>query len=201
MSFSELLAQARREHGRALDAFIERHAADLDRLACWCAESLARGGKLLLFGNGGSAADAQHLAAEFVNRFDRERAALSALALATDGSVLTSVGNDADFREVFARQIEAHGRPGDIALGISTSGRSPNVLAGLEAARRIGLRTAALLGRDGGQAARLADLPLVVPAEETARIQEVHIFAGHLLCRRVEDLLEAPHRGRTALTS
>lgn len=201
MSFSELLAQARREHGRALDAFIERHAADLDRLARWCAESLARGGKLLLFGNGGSAADAQHLAAEFVNRFDRERAALSALALATDGSVLTSVGNDADFREVFARQIEAHGRPGDIALGISTSGRSPNVVAGLEAARRIGLRTAALLGRDGGQAARLADLPLVVPAEETARIQEVHIFAGHLLCRRVEDLLEAPRRGRTALTS
>jgi D-sedoheptulose 7-phosphate isomerase len=201
MSLSELFSRARREHVRALDAFLERHSEDLDRLARWCADSLARGGKLLLFGNGGSAAEAQHLAAEFVNRFDRERSALPALALTTDGAILTSVGNDADFREIFARQIEAHGRPGDIAFGLSTSGRSPNVLAGLEAARRIGLRTAAFLGRDGGPASRLADLPLVVPAEETPTIQEVHLFAGHLLCRRVEDLLDEARKGRRALTS
>ncbi len=201
MDFSRLVAEARREHQRALDAFLERHAADLERLASWCAEALGNGAKVLLFGNGGSAADAQHLAAEFVNRFDRDRPALSALALATDGSVLTSIGNDSEFRRVFARQVEAHGRPGDVAVGITTSGVSPNVLAGLEAARRIGLRTAALLGRDGGPVAQLAEIALVVPAEETARIQEVHIFAGHLLCRRVEDLLEASRRGKAPLTS
>lgn len=187
--FRTWAAIAREEHTRALDAFLERHLDDVDRLAGWCAESLAAEGRLLFFGNGGSAADAQHLAAEFVNRFDRDRRALAALALTTDPSVVTSIGNDASFDEIFARQVEAHGRKGDIAIGITTSGNSPNVLRGLRAAHERGLRTAALLGRDGGAAAILADLPLVVPSGETARIQEVHIFAGHLLCRRVEDLI------------
>ncbi len=192
MDFSEIVATARREHHRLVDAFLDRHVEDIDRLARWCAECLRSGGKLLLFGNGGSAADAQHLAAEFVNRFDRDRPALAAIALATDGSVLTSVGNDEDFRAVFSRQIDALARAGDVVIGISTSGRSPNVVLALRAARRIGARTAALLGRNGGQAAGEADLALIVPGAETARIQEVHILAGHLLCRRIEDLLSGP---------
>ncbi len=187
--FKTWVASAREEHGRALDAFLARHLDDVDRLAGWCAESLVAGGRVLLFGNGGSAADAQHLAAEFVNRFDRDRRALAALALTTDPSVVTSIGNDASFDEIFARQVEAHGRAGDVAIGITTSGNSPNVLRGLRAARERGLRTAAFLGRDGGAAVSIAELPLVVPIRETARIQEVHIFAGHLLCRRVEDLI------------
>jgi D-sedoheptulose 7-phosphate isomerase len=187
--FRQIVEAARSEHHRLVDAFLDRDAEDLLTLARWCAGSLRAGGKILLFGNGGSAADAQHLAAEFVNRFDRDRPALAAIALATDGSVLTSIGNDASFEAVFARQIEALGRPGDVAIGITTSGNSPNVLAGLLTARRLGLKTASLLGRDGGAAASAAELRLIVPGETTARIQEVHILAGHLLCRLVEEML------------
>ncbi len=187
--FRQIVEAARSEHHRVVDAFLDRHAEDLLTLARWCSDSLRAGGKILLFGNGGSAADAQHLAAEFVNRFDRDRPALAAIALATDGSVLTSIGNDASFEAVFARQIEALGRPGDVAIGITTSGNSPNVLAGLLTARRLGLKTASLLGRDGGAAAGAAELRLIVPGEATARIQEVHILAGHLLCRFVEEML------------
>ena len=187
----ELVAETRREHHRVVDAFLDRHGSDLELLASWCSAALEGRGKLLLFGNGGSACDAQHLAAEFVNRFDRERPALAAVALTADGAVLTSIANDSCFERVFARQVEALGRPGDVALGLSTSGRSPNVVRGLQAARRAGLRTAALLGAGGGDAAREAELALIVPGEDTARIQEVHLLAGHLLCRRVEDLLEA----------
>ena len=187
--FRQIVEAARSEHHRVVDAFLDRHAADLLTLARWCTDALRAGGKILLFGNGGSAADAQHLAAEFVNRFDRDRPALAAIALATDGSALTSIGNDASFEAVFARQIEALGRPGDVAIGITTSGNSPNVLAGLRTARRLGLKTASLLGRDGGAAASAADLRLIVPGEATARIQEVHILAGHLLCRFVEEML------------
>jgi D-sedoheptulose 7-phosphate isomerase len=187
--FRQIVEAARSEHHRVVDAFLDRHAADLETLARWCTDALRAGGKILLFGNGGSAADAQHLAAEFVNRFDRDRPALAAIALATDGSALTSIGNDASFEAVFARQIEALGRPGDVAIGITTSGNSPNVLAGLRTARRLGLKTASLLGRDGGAAASAADLRLIVPGEATARIQEVHILAGHLLCRFVEEML------------
>jgi len=189
--FAELVAETRREHHRRVDAFLDRHGSDRELLAGWCSAALEASGKLVLFGNGGSACDAQHLAAEFVNRFDRERPALAAVALTVDGAVLTSIGNDSGFERVFARQVEALGRPGDVAVGLSTSGRSPNVVRGLEAARRAGLRTAALLGSGGGEAAREADLALIVPGADTPRIQEVHILAGHLLCRRVEDLLEA----------
>jgi D-sedoheptulose 7-phosphate isomerase len=186
-----LVARARAEHARLVDAFLDRHARDLEQLAGWIVASLAAGGKVLFFGNGGSAADAQHLAAEFVNRYDRDRPALAAVALATDGSILTSIGNDAEFATIFARQIEALGRPGDIAIGITTSGGSPNVIAGLRAARRIGAKTAALLGRDGGAAAAECDLALIVPGATTARIQEVHILAGHLVCECVEEKIQA----------
>lgn len=144
------------------------------------------GGKLLIFGNGGSAADAQHMAAELVNRLQRERAALAALALSTDTSILTSIANDYTFDRVFVRQIEALGRPGDVALGISTSGGSPSVVRALEAARSRGLKTIALTGRNGGGAAAAADIHVNVPSDSTARIQEVHRTLIHAVCELVE---------------
>ncbi|MGA7578682.1 MAG: SIS domain-containing protein [Desulfobaccales bacterium] len=153
------------------------------------AEVLRTGGKLLLFGNGGSAADAQHLAAEFVNRFQVERPPLAALALTTDTSILTAVANDYDFLQIFAKQVQALGRPGDLAWGFSTSGNSPNVVEGLKKARELGLSTLALSGRSGGPVAQAAERALIVPSQVTPRIQEVHITIGHVLCDLVDFLL------------
>jgi len=148
--------------------------------------SLGAGGRVLVFGNGGSAADAQHAAAELVGRFERDRTGFAAVALTADASVLTSVANDYGFERVFARQIEALGRPGDVALAITTSGRSPNVVAALRLARERGLRTIALTGRDGGEAGREADVHVNVPSASTARVQEVHRTLLHALCAMVE---------------
>lgn len=150
---------------------------------------LQSGGKLLFFGNGGSAADAQHLAAEFVGRFVRERRALPVIALTTDSSILTAVGNDYGFDQIFVRQIQAFGQPNDVAVGISTSGNSPNVIAALKEARERGLKTIGLAGKDGGVLADLADLPIIVRSPNTARIQECHISIGHLLCELVDEEL------------
>lgn len=150
------------------------------------AEAFRSGNKLLVMGNGGSAADAQHLAAEIVGRFKMERRGLPALALTTDSSILTALGNDYGFDLVFSRQVEALAAPGDVVLGISTSGTSRNVAAALELARSRGCRTVALLGRGGGTIAATVDLPLVVPSCDTPRIQEGHITVIHILC----DLLE-----------
>jgi phosphoheptose isomerase len=149
-------------------------------------DAFRRGGTLLLFGNGGSASDAQHVSAEFVGRFQRQRAALPAIALTTDTSILTSVANDYGFDRVFVRQIEALGRPGDVALGISTSGGSPNVVAALDAARAKGLKTIALTGRDGGAVGRAAAIHINVPAASIARVQEVHRTLLHIICDIVE---------------
>ena len=149
-------------------------------------DALAAGAKLLVFGNGGSAADAQHVAAELVGRFTRERVALAAVALTTDTSVLTSVANDYAFERVFARQVEALGRRGDVALGISTSGASPNVVAALEAARALGMQTIALTGGDGGAVGQGAAIHLNVPSVVTARVQEVHRTLLHVICDIVE---------------
>jgi phosphoheptose isomerase len=148
--------------------------------------SLKGGGKLLVFGNGGSAADAQHVASELVNRFERTRVALAALALTTAASVVTSIGNDQTFEQVFARQIDALGREGDVALGISASGRSPNVVAALDAARARRMATIALTGRDGGAAGRAAAIHVNVPSTSTARVQEVHRTLLHVICDVVE---------------
>ncbi|MBM4300563.1 MAG: D-sedoheptulose 7-phosphate isomerase [Deltaproteobacteria bacterium] len=153
------------------------------------AQVFKSGGKVLIFGNGGSAADAQHLAAEFVNRFQVERPPLAALALTTDTSILTAVANDYDFKEIFAKQVRALGRPGDLAWGISTSGNSANVVAGLETARALGLKTLALSGGDGGPVAAASDAALIVPSRNTPRVQEVHITIGHVLCDLVDYLL------------
>ncbi len=156
------------------------------RLVAVCARSLRAGGKLLFFGNGGSAADAQHLATEFVVRYKQDRAPIPALALTTDTSALTAIGNDLGFNELFARQIAALGKAGDVAIGISTSGTSPNVLKGLEQARASGLVAAALGGRGGGKMSGLADPLLIVPSDTTSRIQEMHIMLGQMLCGALE---------------
>ena len=150
------------------------------------ANRLAAGGKILWMGNGGSAADSQHLAAEIVGRFSRERPALPSIALTTDTSILTSVGNDYGYEKVFSRQIEALCQPGDVVVGISTSGNSANVLEGLKAARGREALTVGLTGGDGGLLGPLVDYCLIVPSRDTARIQEAHILMGHLLCDWVE---------------
>jgi D-sedoheptulose 7-phosphate isomerase len=153
--------------------------------------SLRRGGKVLVFGNGGSAADAAHAAAELVGRFQRERRGFAALALTADPSVLTSIANDYGYDRVFARQVEALGRPGDIAFAITTSGESANVLRALESARTLGLTTMALTGRDGGTAGKLADVHVNVPSTATPRVQEVHRTLLHVICDLVETELSA----------
>ncbi|HTX30148.1 MAG TPA: D-sedoheptulose 7-phosphate isomerase [Solirubrobacteraceae bacterium] len=148
--------------------------------------SLARGGKLLLFGNGGSASDASHIAAEFVGRFQRERRAFPAISLAANQSSLTAIGNDYGFEHVFARQVEAFAAPGDVAIAISTSGRSANVLAAVRCAQRLGLGTIGLTGETGGELGALVDICLRIPASSTARVQEGHILLAHVLCELVE---------------
>ncbi len=152
-------------------------------------QAFREGRTVLVCGNGGSAADAQHFAAELVGRFTRERRAWPAIALTTDSSALTAIGNDYGFHRVFARQVEAHGRPGDVLIGISTSGGSPNVLAAVETARARGLVTIGLTGRDGGALGRAVDVHLNVPSPSAARTQEVHITLLHVLCDLVEQEL------------
>ena len=167
-------------------------AASSDRivqLVEWIIETFQGGGKLLLFGNGGSAADAQHMAAEFVNRFKISRRPLPAIALTTDSSVLTSIGNDFGYDLVFVKQIEALGKPGDLVLAISTSGNSPNVVKAVETAQKMGIRTVALTGgtvRPGGALDPLVDLLLNVPADSTPHIQETHLWVEHMVCELVE---------------
>ncbi len=162
------------------------HAGEVARLARLVHDTLRAGGKLMLCGNGGSAADAQHLAAEYVVRFRRERGALAALALTTDTSLLTACGNDYGFEDVFARQVEALGRSGDLLILHSTSGRSPNLLKAAEAARARGVKTAALLARGGGPLRDQVDLAIVLPTEEVSRAQEVQLAIGHAVCEIVE---------------
>ena len=169
--------------------FFAGHAQEIVRLAKMLAACLQNGGKILLCGNGGSAADAQHLAAEFVNRFLVDRRPLPAVALTTDTSILTAVGNDFGFDLVFAKQIQALARPGDVLLALSTSGNSPNVLAALDAARRAGATTIGMTGEGGGAMAGACDHLLAVPSAFTPVVQEVHIAAGHLLCLLTDDFL------------
>ena len=174
------------EHAAVAAATRTALAEPFTRLVAVSLESLRAGGKLLFFGNGGSAADAQHLATELTVRYVDDRAPIPAIALTTDSSALTAIGNDLGFEQLFARQVEALGRPGDVAIGISTSGKSRNVIRGLEAAAAGGLTAAALSGRDGGELPGLADPLLIVPSDTTARIQEMHITLGQMLCGALE---------------
>ncbi|MFQ5672774.1 MAG: D-sedoheptulose 7-phosphate isomerase [Nitrospinales bacterium] len=164
----------------------ETLSPDILQAAQWIQRSLAQGGKLLLMGNGGSAGDAQHIAAELVGRFKAERKALPAIALTVDSSSLTALGNDYGFEYIFERQIQALVKPGDVVLGISTSGNSENIIRGLKRANELDAVTIALLGNEGGRARQHAALALVVPSSDTARIQEAHITIGHIICELIE---------------
>ncbi len=173
----------------AKEAFVQESRKGLIELACLMVLTLRQGGKILIFGNGGSAADAQHMAAEFVNRFLLNRRPLAAIALTTDTSTITAIANDFSFDEIFSKQIQALGTNKDLALGISTSGSSPNVIKAIEVAGALGMRTAVLTGGmagDGGVLGGLADITLNVPTFKTQHIQEVHLFIEHLLCEMVE---------------
>ncbi len=169
--------------------FVAEHADRIQKLADLLAETFRKGNKVLLFGNGGSATDASHVAAEFTGRYRRERAPLAAISLSADQAKLTCIANDYGFSEVFARQVQALGRPGDVAVGISTSGNSPNVLKGLQAAHKLGLVTVAWTGGTGGKLVGLADHVFIVPSTVVARIQETHITLGHVLCELVDEAL------------
>jgi D-sedoheptulose 7-phosphate isomerase len=178
-----------REHMEVSQKTFAALQNDFAKLLDACTASISAGGKILLFGNGGSAADAQHLATEFTVRYVKNRKPIAAIALTTDTSALTAIGNDFGFEQIFARQIEALGRPGDIAIGISTSGTSENVLEGLKAARAKKLVTAGLTGQSGGQMKETCDILLAVPSKTTARIQEMHITLGQMLCGALEQKL------------
>ena len=176
---------------RILQAFILNEEAYFLQLVAEIHSRLARGKKILVFGNGGSASQAQHFAAELVNRYLQERAPLKAIALTTDTSILTSVANDSDFTQIFVRQIEALGEEGDIALGLTTSGRSPNIRAAFDIARRRGLLTVCLTGEKGKELAEMVDYLLAVPSTSTPRIQEVHLFLLHKLAEELESRLSS----------
>jgi len=184
----ETVARSLKEGAELRLKMAETMAASITAAAESIAEAFKAGRKLLLFGNGGSAADAQHIAAEFMNRFLIERPPLPAIALTTDTSVLTSIANDYSFDDVFSKQVKALGKKGDVALGITTSGSSANVLKALRAAKKLGMITIALTG-DAGKAAALADIALQIPSRSTPRIQEAHIVVGHILCDLTDTLL------------
>jgi len=174
---------------RLKESFFAANEEKIALVAREICRSLENGNKVLLFGNGGSAADAQHMASEWVGRFSRERRPLAAIALTTDTSILTSVGNDYGFEQIFVRQIRALGRPGDVSIGISTSGNSPNVCAANAAAREMGLVTVGLTGGNGGKLGAEVQYHINVPHRTTARVQEVHIMVGHILCELIEENL------------
>jgi D-sedoheptulose 7-phosphate isomerase len=175
-----------KESGHLKDVFVGENLDVIVTVIEAITAALKAGNKILLFGNGGSAADAQHLAAEFVNRFIIERPPLPAIALSTDTSIITSIGNDYDFSEIFSKQIRAIGQAGDVAWGISTSGSSPNIIKAIEVAKKIGMVTIGLTGKDGGQIAKMVDYSLNVSSSSTPRIQEVHITVGHVICEMID---------------
>ncbi len=185
----DLVINSFRESADIKLAFVELYAERVVEVGEIIARALKDGNKVILFGNGGSAADAQHIAGEIVGRFKRERRALPAIALTTDTSILTAVGNDYGFERIFERQVEALCMPGDIAIGISTSGNSPNVIRGLMKAHDLGATTIAFTGRDGGKLVDIAHYSFVVPSYDTARIQECHITLAHVLCEIIDRLL------------
>jgi D-sedoheptulose 7-phosphate isomerase len=186
MNMQEVIRSTLARHREVVDTVEEALTDDIIRVAERLIGCLSGGHTLFLCGNGGSAADAQHIAAEFTGRFLRQRDPLRAIALTTDTSALTAIGNDFGFDAVFERQVRALARKGDMLLGISTSGNSPNVVRALSAARGIGCVTVALTGHDGGEMSRTAEYSLIVPSEETPRIQEMHVTIGHILCDMID---------------
>ena len=190
MKIKKLFDDALREHKKVIDG-LEAFYPVIEEIASQMSETIKRGKKIMLCGNGGSAADAQHIATEFIVRFrgDFNRRALPAIALTTDTSLLTACANDYGYDEVFKRQVEGLGNEGDLLIGISTSGNSPNVYKAIEYANEQNINTVLLAGRDGGKIAKIARYSIIIPHEDTARIQEAHITVGHILCRLTEELI------------
>lgn len=184
--YRPIVAERFSDHLEVFAQTMETQMDTIGHIAEICHTALKAGNKVLLCGNGGSAADSQHLAAELVGRFQKERRSLAAIALTTDTSILTAVGNDYGYDQVFARQVEGLGRSGDVLIGISTSGNSGNVVKAVEMARSIGMHTIAFTGEGGGKMKDMCDLTLAIPSKVTARIQEMHILAGHIICELVE---------------
>ena len=174
------------EYKTLAESFFKKHESLLSQLINTCSQALEQGKTIFFFGNGGSASQAQHLAAELVNRFLINRQPLAAIALTCDTSILTSIANDFDFCDIFRRQLQALGKPGDVAIGLSTSGTSENVALALQYAQKAGLVTAGFLGNDGGSCKNHCDFPLTVGSCDTPRIQEIHLLLGHILCEQVE---------------
>lgn len=185
----EKIKRAYEESIRVKEKFFQDNITLIKEVSELIAKGLNEGGKILIFGNGGSATDASHIAAEFVNRFKRERPGLPAIALNTDMAVVTAIANDYDYSEIFAKQIKALGQQGDIAIGISTSGSSRNVIKAIEVAKKRGLKTIVFTSTKGEKLISKADYAFAVPSEDTPRIQETHITLGHIICEIVEDLL------------
>lgn len=176
-----------KDHQNLIQKVIDTLSGDIDTACKMMVSTLKSGNKVLLAGNGGSAADAQHIAAELSGRFVKERKALPGIALTVDTSALTSIANDYGYEHVFSRQVEAFAQPGDLFIGISTSGNSQGILNALESAQKIGCKTLGFSGRNGGKMNGLCDLNIIVPSDVTARIQEMHILIGHILCKAVDD--------------
>ena len=185
MNNIELLRNALSDHQTVMQG-LQQMLPQISAVAEHMRDCLAQGGKILLMGNGGSAADSQHIAAEIVGRYKRERKGLPAIALTTDTSILTSVGNDYGYEFIFSRQVEALCGPLDVVIGLSTSGNSPNVVRAIETAKQIGATTVGMTGGSGGKLTALCDFNLVMPSSDTPRIQEAHIFIGHVLCELAE---------------
>jgi D-sedoheptulose 7-phosphate isomerase len=188
-SMENLIAEIVADSYRVKNEFIKQNTKSLIHLAQHISNTFKNKRKLMLCGNGGSAADAQHISAEFVNRFQLERQPLPALALTTDTSIITSIANDYGYEKIYSKQISALGAEGDILLSISTSGNSPNIISGIMTAKKMGIYTVGLGGRDGGKMTKLVDLSMVVGSNSTPRIQEAHILTGHLICELVDYIL------------
>ena len=188
-TMKEQIAQVFRESADLKLRFIRQNAEVLAQVVRMIVEAFKSGNKVLLFGNGGSAADAQHMAAEFVNRFLIERPPLPAIALTTDTSVITSISNDYGYADSFSKQVKALGKEGDVAIGISTSGSAANVIKAVKVAKEMGLKTVGLCGNDGGELAKVTDIAVIVDSPVTPRIQEVHITIGHVICEMVDRML------------
>jgi len=182
----KIIKEAIEEHKKVLFS-LEKYIPLIEKIASLCISSLKKGGKIVFCGNGGSAADSQHLAAELVGRFLKEKRPLSSLALSTNTSILTALGNDYGFEYTFSKQIEALLKPEDILVAISTSGNSKNVIEAVKKAKEIKTKTIGLLGKGGGKLKKIVDLPLVIESDNTARIQEMHILVGHILCKLIEE--------------
>ncbi|MBN2453070.1 MAG: D-sedoheptulose 7-phosphate isomerase [Candidatus Omnitrophica bacterium] len=183
---SDIIANSIKESVRAEEALLKEQVVNIEKAARVIIKSFRTGGKVLIFGNGGSAADSQHMAAELVGRFMKDRRALPAVALNANSSILTALGNDYGYEATFSRQVAALGRKGDVAVGISTSGNSPNILKAIEEAGSLEMETIGLTGRGGGRLAKICDIPISVNAKDTPRVQESHILIIHILCDLVE---------------